>query len=569
MGLVNSSYVLPLLILLPVAGALWISLVGPKQRCCVAKLALVFSGVTFLASLVMLVQFVQGGMGSGFSQQFYAEFLPKLGSSFHLGVDGISLWLILLTNFLTPLAILGSFSGIGKSPRTYYSLMLLLQAGMSGVFLSMDLLVFYMFFEFTLVPLFLIVGIWGGPSRTKAAFKLFIYTMAGGVLTFGGVLYVAWLHYQESGLLTFEIAQLYNTNISATAQFWIFLALFAGFAVKVPLFPFHTWLPLAHTEAPTAGSVILAGVLLKLGTYGFLRLALPMVPDACLDMAHFVAVLSIVGIIYGALAAWVQTDVKKLVAYSSVSHLGFCMLGMFAFNHAGLSGSLLYMINHGLSTGALFLVVGMMYERYHTREFSQIGGLAKKMPVLAFFLLYFSFSSIGLPGLNGFVSEFAILYSTFTSGGPGDQVGPLGPGYAILAATGVILSAIYMLWMCQRVLFGPLKEPVVEHHEGEEQLPADLNKREWGLLVPIAVLALVLGVYPKLYFASTDAALENLLEDTVMAKVEEKKMIATENTEILAGITKEQHGPQAHPTLRNEKTTGGSLKRSLGMADDR
>jgi NADH-quinone oxidoreductase subunit M len=519
MELLN-NYLLPLLILIPAIGAVWIGLVGPKQRCCTAKLSLLFSSFTFLLSLLMMVQFVQGGMGSGFLLEFFAPFLPQLGTSIHLGIDGISVWLVLLTTFLTPLAILGSFSGITKSTRSYYCLMLLLQAGMTGVFLSMDLLLFYMFFEFTLVPLFLIVGIWGGANRTKAAFKLFIYTMAGGVLTFGGVLYVAWLHFQQSGILTFEISQLYETQIDMIAQGWIFLALFAGFAVKVPLFPFHTWLPLAHTEAPTAGSVILAGILLKLGTYGFLRLMLPMVPDASYALAHFVAWLSIIGIAYGALAAWVQTDMKKLVAYSSVSHLGFCILGMFAFNHAGMSGSLLYMINHGLSTGALFLVVGMIYERYHTREFAQIGGLSKKMPIMAFFLLYFSFSSIGLPGLNGFVSEFVILYATFISGGSSNLAGPLGPMFAVFAASGVILSAIYMLWMCQRVLFGPLNEPTVEHHEDDVALPADLNKREWGLLVPIAAVVLLLGVYPKVYFASTDAALENLLDNKIVAKID-------------------------------------------------
>jgi len=498
------------MILIPVVGAAWIGLVGPKQRCVTAKLALVISSLAFLASLWMLKVFLAGGVDAGFKLQFQCDFLPQLGSSMHFGVDGISLWLILLTNLLTPLAILGSFSAISKSVRTYYSLLLLLQAGMTGVFLSLDLLWFYMFFEFTLVPLFLIVGIWGGPQRTYAAFKLFIYTMLGGVLTFAGVLVIAWFYanYRNEGVWTFSIPELYSVGLPRSWQMWLFFAMFAGFAVKVPLFPFHTWLPLAHTEAPTAGSVILAGVLLKLGTYGFFRISLPILDIASREMAVLIAMLSLVGIIYAALAAWVQTDIKKLVAYSSVSHLGFCMLGMFAFNHAGLSGSLLYMINHGISTGALFLIVGMVYERYHTREFAQLGGLSKKMPLMAFFLIYFSFSSIGLPGLNGFVSEFVILYSVFTSG---DGVtGPLGPTYAIIAATGVILSAIYMLYMCQRVLFGPLVEPVVEHHEGEEKLPIDLSKREWGLLVPLAVLVLALGVYPKMYFASTDPAIDQL-----------------------------------------------------------
>jgi NADH-quinone oxidoreductase subunit M len=506
----ENSWILPLMILIPIVGAAWIGLVGPRQRCVTAKLALVISSLAFLASLWMLKLFLAGGVDASFKLQFQCDFLPQLGSSMHFGVDGISLWLILLTNLLTPLAILGSFSAISKSIRTYYSLLLLLQAGMTGVFLSLDLLWFYMFFEFTLVPLFLIVGIWGGPQRTYAAFKLFIYTMLGGVLTFAGVLVIAWYYanYRNDGVWTFSLPELYNVGLPQSWQMWLFFAMFAGFAVKVPLFPFHTWLPLAHTEAPTAGSVILAGVLLKLGTYGFFRISLPILDIASRQMAVLIGMLSLVGIIYAALAAWVQTDIKKLVAYSSVSHLGFCMLGMFAFNHAGLSGSLLYMINHGISTGALFLIVGMVYERYHTREFAQLGGLSQKMPLMAFFLIYFSFSSIGLPGLNGFVSEFVILYSVFTSG---DGVtGPLGPTYAIIAATGVILSAIYMLYMCQRVLFGPLVEPAVEHHEDDEKLPTDLSKREWGLLVPLAVLALVLGVYPKMYFASTDPAIDKL-----------------------------------------------------------
>ncbi len=507
----NSDWILFLLILLPALGGTWLGLAGPRDRLETAMYAMIISAITFFVSLWMLAQFLHDGIPAGFALQFKRPFLPGVGSWVHLGVDGVSLWLILLTNFIMPLAILGSFSAISRQPRTYYSLMLLLQAGMTGVFLSMDLLVFYIFFEFTLVPLFLLVGIWGGPQRTRAAYKLFIYTMAGGVLTFGGVLYVAWMHYTQTGVWTFALAELYNTNLETQTQTLLFLAFFAGFAVKVPLFPFHTWLPLAHTEAPTAGSVILAGVLLKLGTYGFFRIALPLLPITGRALAVLIAVLSLIGIIYTALAAWVQTDIKKLVAYSSVSHLGFCMLGMFAYNHAGLSGSLLYMINHGLSTGALFLIVGMVYERYHTREFEKLGGLAKKMPIMAFFLLFFSFSSIGLPGLNGFVSEFTILYAVFTSNDPAAAIaGPLGPTYAIIAATGVILSAIYMLWMCQRVLFGPVKEPEVVHDESHETLPTDLNKREWGLLCPIAVMVLVLGVYPKIYFATTDPAIARL-----------------------------------------------------------
>ena len=347
-----------LLLIFPLIGAVIVSFFGSKNARKSGQLALLISTITFVFSLVMLKQFIANGITGNFddSLAFSMPFIPQIGATFSLGLDGISLWLILLTNLLTPLAIWQSFSSIKKQARTYYGLMLLMQMGMTGVFLSMDMLLFYMFFEFTLVPLFLVVGIWGGANKIKAAFKLFIYTMAGGVLTFGGLLFIVWTYYNQSGILTFEIQELYKTTfaIGGNTQIWVFLALFAGFAVKVPLFPFHTWLPLAHTEAPTAGSVILAGVLLKLGTYGFLRLVLPILPDASHQLAPMIAVLSLLGLVYGALAAWVQPDIKKLVAYSSVSHLGVCMLGLFTFNSEGLSGSLLYMINHGLSTGALF-----------------------------------------------------------------------------------------------------------------------------------------------------------------------------------------------------------------------
>ena len=507
----NQNYILPILILLPVLGALVLALIGPRQRRNIGFWALAVSALTLVFAFIAPMQFLENP-DAEFQFQFKVAFIPQLNSNIHLGMDGIALPLVLLTQLLSVLSIWSSFTAIKQQTRSYYALMLLLQAAMTGVFVSRDLLLFYIFFEFTLVPLFLIVGIWGGAQRRFAAFKLFIYTMAGGVLTFAAIIFITWYHHSQTGILTFNIAELYQTTIPKHLQLWLFAALFAGFAVKVPLFPFHTWLPLAHTEAPTAGSALLAGILLKLGTYGFLRIALPILPDAAVTAAPYIAVLALIGIIYTSLAAWIQSDIKKLVAYSSVAHLGFCILGMFAFNHTGLSASLLYMINHGLSTGALFLVVGMIYERYHTREFAHIGGLARKMPVMAFFLILFSLSSIGLPGLNGFVSEFAVLYAVFTSARTvNDFAGPLGPTYAIIAATGVILSAIYMLWMCQRVLFGPLKEPDVHHDESDpDRLPTDLSQREWALLTPIAVLVVILGVYPKLYFNATDPAINQL-----------------------------------------------------------
>ena len=434
--------------------------------------------------------------------------------TYRVGVDGISVWLLVLTALLTPLAIAASFSSIRDRSKEYYVLLLLLEVGMLGVFCARDLIVFYIFFEFTLIPLFFLIAIWGGPERRRAANKFFIYTLAGSVLTFAGIIYMGSITLASSmNAVSFEISALIelakNGEIPVEAQWWLFLAFAAGFAIKVPLFPFHTWLPLAHTEAPTAGSVILAGVLLKLGTYGFCRLNIPMFPVATRQLAPVIAVIAIIGIIYAALAAWVQRDVKKLIAYSSVSHLGYCMLGLFSLKVVGITGGVLYMVNHGLSTGALFLVVGCMYERYHTRDIDHVGGLAKRMPWLAFFLIFFTLSSIGLPGLNGFVGEFLVLLGTATSATTGDgfRPGPLGFGYAIPAAVGIILSAVYMLWMCQRLLFGPLKEPA-NTPDTSAGLSVDLTRREISILAPIALCCVFLGVYPKPLMLTINASVE-------------------------------------------------------------
>jgi NADH-quinone oxidoreductase subunit M len=436
--------------------------------------------------------------------------VPTVDIGYRVGVDGISIWLIALTCLLMPLAIWSSFTSIQERVREYYCLLLLLQAGLLGVFCALDLLLFYVFFEFTLIPLFLLIGIWGGPERRRAAAKFFLFTLAGSVITFAGIVYLAYYSYTTLDRVTLFIPELIEMGraglLPVNLQWWLFLAFAAGFAIKVPLFPLHTWLPLAHTEAPTAGSVILAGVLLKLGTYGFCRLSIPMLPDASMVWGPFIAVLAIIGIIYAALAAWVQTDIKKLVAYSSVSHLGFCMLGLFSLKIAGVSGGVLYMINHGLSTGALFLLVGYIYERYHTRDMNKIGGLARRMPWFAFFLVFFTFSSVGLPGLNGFVGEFLVLLGAANSNTvfDGRAAGPLHFGYVIPAASGIVLGAVYMLWMCQRVLFGPLVEPA---HELEGHgLPTDLSRREIGILVPLALACLVIGVYPKPLLQSFESA---------------------------------------------------------------
>lgn len=519
-----SSWILTLVIFAPLVGVVLLSLVDGKQRRLIRSIALGISFSTLVLAIVAAMQFHEAAAVPGWSGAYHLESsVTWIGEDhadslidirYHVGVDGVSIWLVLLTAFITPLAIWGSFSSIQNRVREYYILMLLLEVGMLGVFCAMDLLLFYVCFEFTLVPLYFIIGIWGGPERRRAANKFFIYTLAGSVLTFAGVLYIAYYAYANGAetFLTLDIQVLTRMGqaglIPFDVQWWLFLAFAAGFAIKVPFFPFHTWLPLVHTEAPTAGSVILAGVLLKLGTYGFFRLSLPMLPDATAAFAPFMATLAIIGIIYGALCAWVQTDVKKLIAYSSVSHLGFCMLGLFSLKMAGVTGAVLYMINHGLSTGALFLIIGMIYERYHTREMSEIGGLARPMPWMAFFLVFFTLSSIGLPGLNGFVSEFLVLLGTATSATTSDGLpaGPLGFGYAIPAALGIILGAIYMLWMCQRVLFGPLVEPP-HTPDTSHGLKRDLTAREMAVLVPIAAVCLVLGVWPKPVIQSMQPAI--------------------------------------------------------------
>jgi NADH-quinone oxidoreductase subunit M len=432
---------------------------------------------------------------------------------YHVGLDALSLPLVALTALLVPLSVLCSLTAIRTRLREYYAWLMLLTAAMFGVFAARDLLLFYIFFEFTLVPLYFLIGVWGGSERRYAANKFFLFTFVGSVVTFAGIVYLAIRAAQiaNRGLIHFDLLEVCNVAInqlSLTEQSLLFIAFFCGFAIKVPLFPLHTWLPLAHTEAPTAGSVLLAGVLLKLGTYGFLRVALPAVPLGVYEWAQALAALAVIGVVYGALCCWVQSDVKKLVAYSSVSHLGFCMLGMFALTPIGLSGSVLYMINHGLSTGALFLIVGMIYERYHTRNLDEIGGLARPMPVMAFFLVFFTLSSIGLPGLNGFVSEFTTLFAAFNST-------TLGPWYGGLGAAGILLGAIYMLYAIGKVLFGPLKQPP-HTPDLSAGLARDLNAREILILTPLAVLCLYLGVWPR---AVTDR-LDPLLQTEILARFE-------------------------------------------------
>jgi NADH-quinone oxidoreductase subunit M len=525
------NWILTLIIFSPLVGVLALLLPRRGNDAAIHRTALFFSVLTLALTVAAVWRFQRAEANSAVAGAFVlTQDMPWISSAeretasidmaYRVGVDGISIWLLALTALLSPLAVWSSFTAIRTRVRGYYILLLLLQVGLLGVFCARDLLLFYVFFEFTLIPLFFLIGIWGGTQRRRAANKFFIYTIAGSVLTFAGIVYLAYFAYTATGTLTTNLETLTRLGregaIPPGVQWWLFLAFAAGFAIKVPLFPFHTWLPLAHTEAPTAGSVILAGVLLKLGTYGFCRLSIPILPDAAFTLAPTVAIVAIIGIIYAALAAWVQNDIKKLVAYSSVSHLGFCMLGLFSLKVAGVSGAVLYMVNHGLSTGALFLVVGCIYERYHTRDIDEIGGLARRMPWLAFFLVFFTLSSIGLPGLNGFVGEFLVLLGTATSAGTKDGFapGPLGFGYVIPAALGIILGAVYMLWMCQRVLFGPLQEPP-NTPDTSTGLTRDLTGREIGFLVPIALCCVFLGVYPKPVLRTfEDAVAANILHSS-------------------------------------------------------
>jgi len=498
------------IILIPLLGALLVAFAPERLT---KLLTATITLATLAVAIVAAFRFNWAYAGNvGFAQSY--PLIDQLGVTLSVGADSVSLLLILLTAVLGPLCVFGSFTAITTRVKNYYAWLLVLQAAVTGVFAAQDLMLFYVCFEFTLIPLYVLISLYGSTNRRKAATKFFLYTFTGSVIALAGLVYVAYTYYDRNLTWSWSIAELQTAaaSMTRTEQTWVMLAMLAGFAVKVPLFPVHTWLPLAHTEAPTAGSVVLAGVLLKLGTYAFYKFILPFTPLAVMQYAPAIAVLAIIGIIYTGLICWAQSDVKKLVAYSSVSHLGFCVLGLFAVNMVGIQGSVLYMINHGLSTGALFFCIGMLYERYHTRSMDEIGGLATKMPVFAFFLVFFTMASVGLPGLNGFVSEFMCLLGAFQSGaaGPGATFGPLGPWFAAVAATGMIVAAMYLLYMVGRVLFGPLREPA--GHHAHSILPTDLSFREISVLTPIAALCLVLGVYPTPVLRSLEAPIASVIE---------------------------------------------------------
>ncbi len=488
------AYLLTILILLPTVGA--VALIGHglvyKKESHYRWIALLFSVATFALSLLLL-----GGGGreaAGFRFVQDVSWISSINARYHVGVDGISLWLVLLTTLLVPISILSSWTSVTKRQLSYYVFLLILESAMIGVFVSLDLLVFYLFFEASLVPMFFLIGVWGGKERVYAATKFFIYTAIGSLLMLAGIISLYFIFNSWDYVAIVEALRGGTRGYTGDAEFWLFLAFAFAFCIKVPLFPFHTWLPDAHTEAPTAGSVILAGVLLKMGTYGLLRFNLALFPAASKYFAPLIITLAVIGIIYGALVAMVQPDVKRLVAYSSVSHMGFVVLGIFSFTEQGMQGALYQMLNHGVSTGALFLFVGMIYERRHTRMISDFGGLAHSMPWFSALFVIASLSSVGLPLLNGFVGEFLILLGTWTSSAVSRPW-----AVTMLAATGVIWAAVYMLWMLQRVVFGRVHNP-------ENARLKDLNAREVGLLLPLLVLMLLMGVYPRPFLERSKAA---------------------------------------------------------------
>ena len=490
---------LSLIVFLPLVGAVLALLAGgrgdrPEREPLVRNVALLASLVTFAATLVMWWQFDPTSAEYQFIEQ--RDWMPMFGIQYHIGVDGISLFLIVLTGFLTPLALLSSWQSIHKSVKAFSFFVLALEAAMLGVFVSIDLFLFYVFWDFMLIPMYFLIGIWGYERRIYAAIKFILYTMAGSVLMLVAIIGLAWAHAQATGGgPSFNLLDLYELELSDHMESWFFLAFTLAFAIKVPLFPFHTWLPDAHVEAPTAGSIILAGVLLKMGTYGLLRFAFPLFPEAALAFAPVLGLLAVIGIVYGALVAMVQPDMKKLVAYSSVSHLGFVVLGLCAMNLQGVQGSVFQMLAHGVSTGGLFMIVGMLSDRRHTRLISEFGGLKAVAPRFVAASLIIALSSIALPGLNGFVGEFLILVGAFK----------WSPKLTVAAATGVILSAVYMLWMFQRVNYGPIT------NEKNSKL-ADVTPREWAMLAPTIAMAVLMGVLPGIFLRPMEPAVNKLIE---------------------------------------------------------
>jgi NADH-quinone oxidoreductase subunit M len=484
--------ILTLVTFFPVLGVVLLLFVPRHRHDTFKSVSLIVAYVTLLLSFLLYALFDPLADGMQFTVNI--PWVTSLGIHYHLGIDGISLFLIILTSLLTVLAILASWNSITTGVKGYFISMLLLETGMIGVFSALDLFLFYIFWEVVLVPMYFIIGVWGGPRRIYAAIKFVLFTMFGSLLMLVAILYLLFAYQNYSGEYSFDMLKIMQMPIPYRTQLWLFAAFGLAFAIKVPMFPFHTWLPDAHVEAPTAGSVILAGVLLKMGTYGFIRICLPMFPEASIAFLPYISVLALIAIVYGALVSMVQKDIKSLVAFSSVSHMGFIMLGMFALNLQGMEGSVLQMINHGISTGALFLIVGMIYERRHTRLIDQFGGIAKVMPTYAAIFMIVTLSSIGLPLTNGFVGEFLVLIGAFKANNL----------YGIIGAAGVVLSACYMLWMYQRVFFGKVTRE-------ENKRLTDVSWREKIILIPVVVLIFWIGIYPKPFLERIEPAVKQVL----------------------------------------------------------
>jgi NADH-quinone oxidoreductase subunit M len=488
--------ILSVIVFLPLLGALLALVVGDRdgrRDRLVRWLALGVSLVVFALTMALWLRFDPGSAEYQFVER--RAWIPAFGIEYFVGVDGISLLLVVLTGFLTPLALLSSWGSVDRKVKEFSFFILALETGMLGVFVAVDLFLFYVFWDAMLIPMYFLIGVWGYERRIYAAIKFILYTMAGSVLMLVAIIGLAWLHFDATGAYSFSLVDLLGLELARSTAVWFFLAFTLAFAIKVPLFPFHTWLPDAHVEAPTAGSVILAGVLLKMGTYGLVRFAFPLFPEAALVFAPWLAGLAVIGIIYGALVAMVQSDLKKLVAYSSVSHLGFVVLGICAVNVQGMQGAVFQMLAHGVTTGGLFLIVGMLSDRRHTRLISEFGGLKHVMPRLTTAFLIVTLASIALPGLNGFVGEFLILLGAFR----------WDARFAVPAASGVILSAAYMLWMFQRVNYGRVT------NERNRGLP-DLQPREWVILTPIVAMAIVMGIAPGPFLRPMEPSIERLLQ---------------------------------------------------------
>jgi NADH-quinone oxidoreductase subunit M len=531
MSFMRSFPFLSYLTFIPLVGALALLFFNRENKTAMRWVALFFMTADFVLSIIMSSHFDPTTASMQFIEKHV--WVKDWGISYYLGIDGISLFLVLLTTLLGPIVIIASWEDIQKYVKEFLISLLILQVGMIGVFVSLDLFLFYVFWEIMLIPMYLLIGIWGNPARKLyAAIKFVLYTIVGSLLMLVAILALYVMAGNATGTYTFDLLKLYEYPVPASAQFWMFLAFFLAFAIKVPMFPFHTWLPDAHTEAPTVGSVVLAAVMLKMGTYGFIRYAIPLFPNAAMELSWMVCTLSVIGIVYGAWVAMVQLDVKRLVAFSSVSHLGFVMLGMFALTTQGVEGSIMQMINHGLSTGALFLIVGMIYERRHTRLISEFGGISKVMPLFAVFFMIFTLSSVGLPGLNGFIGEFLVLLGTFK----------VFPWYAVIAATGVIFAAVYMLWMFQRVMFGEVTNP-------KNLGLKDLSAREILVLMPILVFVVWIGVYPNTFLAPMEPSVKNFIQ------MVESKRTSISNAEKL---NKKAESGQSEISIASNRSKAGS-----------